>query len=59
MDVKRISLLKNAVRFTRSEPARVLEMLVRIDPALKSTGQEPRLLRERFLLAVCGAVKVS
>jgi hypothetical protein len=34
-------------------------MLVRIDLALKSTGQEPRLLLERFLLAVCGAVKVS
>jgi hypothetical protein len=28
-------------------------MPVRIDLALKSTGQEPRLLLERFLLAVC------
>jgi len=28
-------------------------MLVRIDLALKSTGQEPRLLLERFLIAVC------
>ena len=51
--------LKNAGRFTRSELAGSLEMLVRIDLALKSTGQEPRLLLERFLLAVCGAVKVS
>jgi DNA polymerase III delta subunit len=51
--------LKNAGRFTRSELAGYLEMLVRIDLALKSTGQEPRLLLERFLLAVCGAVKVS
>jgi len=51
--------LKNAVRFTRSELAGSLEMLVRIDLALKSTGQEPRLLLERFLIAVCGAVKVS
>jgi DNA polymerase-3 subunit delta len=45
--------LKNADRFTRSELAGYLEMLVRIDLALKSTGQEPRLLIERFLLAVC------
>jgi len=45
--------LKNAGRFTRSELAGFLEMLVRIDLALKSTGQEPRLLLERFLLAVC------
>ena len=37
----------------------MVSMLVRIDLALKSTGQEPRLLLERFLLAVCGAVKVS
>jgi DNA polymerase-3 subunit delta len=51
--------LKNAGRFTRSELAGYLEMLVRIDMALKSTGQDPRLLLERFLLAVCGAVKVS
>jgi hypothetical protein len=51
--------LKNAGRFTRSELAGSLEMLVRIDLALKSTGQESRLLLERFLIAVCGAVKVS
>jgi hypothetical protein len=37
----------------------MVSMLVRIDLALKSTGQEPRLLLERFLLAVCGTVKVS
>ena len=45
--------LKNAGRFTRSELAGYLEMLAGIDLALKSTGQEPRLLLERFLLAVC------
>jgi len=45
--------LKNAGRFTRSELAGFLGMLVRIDLALKSTGQDPRLLLERFLLAVC------
>jgi DNA polymerase-3 subunit delta len=46
--------LKNSDRFTRSDLAGYLEMLVRIDLALKSTGREPRLLLERFLLAVCG-----
>jgi len=51
--------LKNAGRFTRSELAGYLEIPVRIDLALKSTGQEPRILLERFLLAVCGAVKAS
>jgi DNA polymerase-3 subunit delta len=45
--------LKNAGRFTRSELAGYMEMLVRIDLALKSTGQDERLLLERFLLAVC------
>ena len=45
--------LKNAERFTRAELAAYLEMLVRIDLALKSTGQDARLLIERFLLAVC------
>jgi DNA polymerase-3 subunit delta len=45
--------LKNADRFTRAELAGYLEMLVRIDLALKSTGQEPRFLLERFLLSVC------
>lgn len=47
--------LKNAGRFTLSELAGYLEMLARTDLALKSTGQEPRMLLERFLLAVCRA----
>ena len=52
--------LKNADRFTRAELAGYLEMLVRIDLALKSTGQDARLLIERFLLVVCSAnVKAS
>jgi hypothetical protein len=59
LDVKGILPLKNAGRFTRSELTGYLEMPVRIDLAHKSTGQEPRLLRESFLLAVCGAVKAS
>jgi DNA polymerase III subunit delta len=45
--------LKNAGRFTLSELARYLEMLAGIDLLLKSTGQDARLLLERFLLAVC------
>lgn len=45
--------LRSADRFTRAELAAYLEMLVRIDLALKSTGQDARLLIERFLLAVC------
>ena len=47
--------LKNAGRFARAELAGYLELLVRTDLALKTTGQEPRLLLERFLIRVCGA----
>ena len=45
--------LKNAGRFTRAELTGYLELLVRTDLALKTTGQEPRLLLERFLITVC------
>jgi len=45
--------LTHAGRFSQVELAGYLEMLARIDLALKSTGQAPRLLLERFLLAVC------
>jgi DNA polymerase-3 subunit delta len=47
--------LKNAGRFARTELAGYLELLVRTDLALKTTGQEPRLLLERFLIGVCGS----
>jgi DNA polymerase-3 subunit delta len=47
--------LKNAGQFARSELAGYLELLVRTDLALKTTGQEPRLLLERFLIGVCGS----
>ncbi|MBU1184606.1 MAG: DNA polymerase III subunit delta [Proteobacteria bacterium] len=47
--------LKNAGRFTRAELAGYLELLVRTDLALKTTGKDPRLLLERFLIAVCGS----
>jgi len=46
--------LKNAGRFTRAELTGYLDLLVRTDLALKSTGQDPRLLLERILIAVCG-----
>ena len=47
--------LKNSVRFTRGELAGFLDLLVRTDLALKTTGQDPRLLLERILIAVCGS----
>lgn len=46
--------LKNAGRFTRAELTDFLDLLVRTDLALKTTGQDPRLLLERILIAVCG-----
>jgi DNA polymerase-3 subunit delta len=46
--------LKHAARFSRAELTGDLEMLARTDLALKSTGQEPRLLLERLLISVCG-----
>jgi DNA polymerase-3 subunit delta len=46
--------LKNAGRFTRAELIDFLDLLVRTDLALKTTGQDPRLLLERILIAVCG-----
>lgn len=45
--------LKNAGRFTRAELAGYLDLLVRTDLALKTTGQDPRLLLERILIRVC------
>jgi DNA polymerase-3 subunit delta len=45
--------LKNAERFTRGELTGSLVMLADIDLALKSTGSDPRLLLERFLVAAC------
>ncbi|TRZ48887.1 hypothetical protein D4S03_09065, partial [bacterium] len=45
--------LKHAGRFSQVELIGYLEMLLRIDVAIKTTGQNPRLLLERFLLAVC------
>ena len=46
--------LKNAEHFTRVELTGYLDLLVRTDLALKTTGQDPRLLLERVLIAVCG-----
>lgn len=46
--------LKNAERFTRAELTGYLDLLLRTDLALKTTGQDPRLLLERVLITVCG-----
>jgi len=46
--------LKHAERFSREELTGFLELLVRTDLALKSTGQDPRLLLERALIRICG-----
>lgn len=45
--------LKNAGRFTGAELAGYLDLLVRTDLALKTTGQDPCLLLERILITVC------
>jgi DNA polymerase III delta subunit len=45
--------LTNAGHFSQVELIDYLEMLVQIDLALKTTGQKPSLLLERFLIAVC------
>jgi DNA polymerase III subunit delta len=47
--------LKHAERFTSAELAGDLELLVRTDLALKTTGRENRLLLERVLITVCGS----
>ena len=47
--------LNNAGRFTRPELAGYLELLVRTDLELKTTGHDPRLLLERVLIRVCGS----
>ncbi|MHB9097817.1 MAG: DNA polymerase III subunit delta [Syntrophales bacterium] len=51
--------LNGAGRFTRADLAGYLELLVRTDLALKTTGHDPRLLLERVLIQVCGAVAGS
>ena len=45
--------LVNAQRFSREELTGFVVMLSEIDVALKSTGQDPRLLLEKILLTVC------
>jgi DNA polymerase-3 subunit delta len=52
--------LTHAGHFSREELAGYVVMLADIDLALKSSGQEPRLLLERFLILVCkGKVRAS
>jgi DNA polymerase III subunit delta len=51
--------LKNARRFARAELAGFLELLVRTDLALKTTGQDHRLLLERLVIRLCGTAPVK
>lgn len=46
--------LRNATRFSCSELKDHLERVLAIDEAMKSTGQDPRLLLERLLIELCG-----
>ncbi|MFA7683211.1 MAG: DNA polymerase III subunit delta [Syntrophales bacterium] len=45
--------LKNSGRFTHERLINHLDHLVRVDILMKSTGQDERLLMERFLIGVC------
>lgn len=45
--------LKQAGNFTRGEAFRFFDRLVRLDLDMKTTGREPALLLERYLLEVC------
>jgi DNA polymerase III subunit delta len=49
--------LKHAGRFSRTDLASYLDLLMQTDLALKTTGQNPRLLLERFLITVCRSDK--
>lgn len=46
-------ILKRAAGFSRAELTAYMELLVRTDLALKTTGRDPRLLLERLLIAIC------
>jgi len=51
--------LKNCGRFSRDELVGYLEQLGEIDRAMKSTGKDPKLLLERFLVEVCASHEVG
>jgi DNA polymerase-3 subunit delta len=46
--------LRNSTRFSYGELMGHLERVLAVDTAMKSTGQDPRLLLERLLIEICG-----
>lgn len=46
--------LRNSTRFSHGELMGHLERVLAADAAMKSTGQDPRLLLERLLIEICG-----
>jgi DNA polymerase III delta subunit len=46
--------LRNSTRFSYGELMGHLERVLAVDSAMKSTGQDPRLLLERLLIEICG-----
>jgi len=46
--------LRNSMRFSYGELMGHLERVLAVDTAMKSTGQDPRLLLERLLIGICG-----
>jgi hypothetical protein len=45
--------LRNSTRFSYRELMGNMERVLAVDNAMKSTGQDPRLLLERLLIALC------
>jgi len=46
--------LRNAARYSNGELLAHMNRVLAADVAMKSTGQEPRLLLERLLIDLCG-----
>lgn len=51
--------LKFSEQFSKDKLVRHLESLLEVDLALKTTGQDPRLLMERLIITLCTADDVS
>jgi len=45
--------LRNSTRFSHGELLANMGRVLDVDAAMKSTGQDPRLLLERLLIALC------
>jgi DNA polymerase-3 subunit delta len=51
--------LRNSTRFTYGELMGNLERVLAVDQAMKTTGQDPRLMLERLLIEICGQAQTS